>query len=112
VRAAPRHSDGDHVTWLRSADRTPSAREGSGRATESGHHCAARSASVADAKLASLPPLGLSAIKQIVRTSWSRTLDQELDLQRDQMRRLGFTHDYREGVAAFLEKRPAKFEGR
>jgi len=63
-------------------------------------------------KLASLPPLGLAAIKQIVRTSWSRTLDQELELQRDEMRRLGFTEDYREGVAAFLEKRPAKFEGR
>jgi 2-(1,2-epoxy-1,2-dihydrophenyl)acetyl-CoA isomerase len=63
-------------------------------------------------KLASLPPLGLAAIKQIIRTSWGRTLDQELDLQRDEMRRLGFTHDYREGVAAFLEKRPAKFEGR
>ena len=63
-------------------------------------------------KLAALPPLGLAAIKQIIRTSWSRTLDDELDLQRDEMRRLGFTHDYREGVAAFLEKRPAKFEGR
>jgi len=63
-------------------------------------------------KLASLPPLGLAAIKQIIRSSWSRTLDQELDLQRDEMRRLGFTHDYREGVAAFLEKRPATFTGR
>jgi 2-(1,2-epoxy-1,2-dihydrophenyl)acetyl-CoA isomerase len=63
-------------------------------------------------KLASLPPLGLAAIKQIIRTSSSRTLDEELDLQRDEMRRLGFTHDYREGVAAFLEKRPARFEGR
>jgi 2-(1,2-epoxy-1,2-dihydrophenyl)acetyl-CoA isomerase len=64
------------------------------------------------AKLASLPPLGLAAIKQIIRTSWSRSLDEELDLQRDEMRRLGFTQDYREGVAAFLEKRPAKFIGR
>jgi len=62
-------------------------------------------------KLAALPPLGLAAIKQIIRTSWSRTLDEELDFQRDEMRRLGFTHDYREGVAAFLEKRPARFEG-
>jgi 2-(1,2-epoxy-1,2-dihydrophenyl)acetyl-CoA isomerase len=64
------------------------------------------------AKLASLPPLGLSAIKQIIRTSGGRTLDQELDLQRDEMRRLGFTEDYREGVAAFLEKRPARFKGK
>jgi 2-(1,2-epoxy-1,2-dihydrophenyl)acetyl-CoA isomerase len=64
------------------------------------------------AKLASLPPLGLAAIKSIIRTTGQRTLDQELDLQRDEMRRLGFTEDYREGVAAFLEKRPAKFTGR
>lgn len=62
-------------------------------------------------KLASLPPLGLAAIKQIIRTSGSRTLDQELDLQRDEMRRLGFTNDYREGVAAFLEKRTPTFTG-
>ncbi|WP_309601637.1 2-(1,2-epoxy-1,2-dihydrophenyl)acetyl-CoA isomerase PaaG [Sphingomonas sp.] len=64
------------------------------------------------AKLASLPPLGLAAIKSIIRTNGSRTLDEELDLQRDEMRRLGFTRDYREGVAAFLEKRLATFEGR
>ncbi len=64
------------------------------------------------AKLASLPPLGLAAIKSIVRSTGGRTLDQELDLQRDEMRRLGFTEDYREGVAAFLDKRPARFTGR
>jgi 2-(1,2-epoxy-1,2-dihydrophenyl)acetyl-CoA isomerase len=63
-------------------------------------------------KLAGLPPLGLGAIKSIVRSTWGRTLDQELHLQRDEMRRLGFTQDYREGVAAFLEKRPAKFTGK
>jgi 2-(1,2-epoxy-1,2-dihydrophenyl)acetyl-CoA isomerase len=64
------------------------------------------------AKLASLPPLGLAAIKSIVRSTWSRTLDQELEVQRDEMRRLGFTDDYREGVAAFLEKRKPSFTGR
>ncbi len=63
-------------------------------------------------KLAALPPLGLTAIKAIIRTSGSRTLDQELDLQAGEMRRLGFTEDYREGVAAFLAKRPADFKGR
>jgi 2-(1,2-epoxy-1,2-dihydrophenyl)acetyl-CoA isomerase len=63
------------------------------------------------ARLAALPPLGLAAIKEMIRSSWSHSLDQELTRQRDMMRRLGFTADYREGISAFLEKRPAKFEG-
>jgi len=63
-------------------------------------------------KLASLPPLGLAAIKEMIRASWSHTLDQELNHQRDAMRRLGFSEDYREGVAAFLEKRQPNFVGR
>ena len=63
-------------------------------------------------KLAALPPLGLAAIKEMIRSSWQYSLDEELDRQAGTMRRLGFTQDYREGVAAFLEKRPAKFEGR
>ena len=63
-------------------------------------------------KLASLPPLGLAEIKKMIRASWAHTLDQELVHQRDAMRHLGYTEDYREGVAAFLEKRQAKFTGR
>lgn len=62
-------------------------------------------------KLAALPPLGLAAIKSIIRSTWGRTLSEELHLQRDEMRRLGFTQDYREGVAAFLEKREPSFTG-
>jgi 2-(1,2-epoxy-1,2-dihydrophenyl)acetyl-CoA isomerase len=63
-------------------------------------------------KLAALPPLGLAAIKDMIRTSWQYSLDEELERQAGAMRRLGFTQDYREGVAAFLEKRSPKFTGR
>src|SRR6478735_7336867 len=63
-------------------------------------------------KLASLPPLGLTEIKKMIRESWSHTLDQELVRQRNAMRQLGFTADYREGVAAFLGKRQPSFTGR
>jgi len=63
-------------------------------------------------KLASLPPLGLAEIKKMIRASWGHTLDEELVHQRNAMRHLGYTEDYREGVAAFLEKREAKFTGR
>jgi 2-(1,2-epoxy-1,2-dihydrophenyl)acetyl-CoA isomerase len=63
-------------------------------------------------KLAALPPLGLAATKEMIRSSWQHSLGDELDRQRDAMRRLGFSADYREGVAAFLEKRAASFTGR
>ena len=48
----------------------------------------------------------------MIRESWGHGLDEELDLQRDAMRELGFSDDYREGVAAFMEKRKPSFTGR
>ncbi len=63
-------------------------------------------------RLSTLPPLGLSAIKEMIRSSWQYSLDEELERQAGAMRRLGFTEDYREGVAAFLDKRRPNFVGR
>jgi 2-(1,2-epoxy-1,2-dihydrophenyl)acetyl-CoA isomerase len=42
----------------------------------------------------------------------TNSLDQQLDLERDCQRELGRSADFKEGVAAFIAKRPAKFTGR
>jgi len=62
-------------------------------------------------RLASLPTLALVATRQLMREGITRTLHQQLDAERDTQSTLGRTHDYFEGVAAFLEKRPAVFKG-
>jgi 2-(1,2-epoxy-1,2-dihydrophenyl)acetyl-CoA isomerase len=64
------------------------------------------------ARLAAGPTRGLSRIKQMLRESWDHDLETALRLQRDAMRELGFSDDYREGVAAFMEKRKPNFTGR
>jgi 2-(1,2-epoxy-1,2-dihydrophenyl)acetyl-CoA isomerase len=64
------------------------------------------------AQLASAPTRGLAAIKRALEASASHTLEEQLDLERDTQRALGNSADYREGVAAFLEKRAPNFTGR
>jgi 2-(1,2-epoxy-1,2-dihydrophenyl)acetyl-CoA isomerase len=63
-------------------------------------------------RFSSGPTRGLARIKKMIRESWGHSLDEELDLQRDAMRELGFSDDYREGVAAFMAKRKPNFTGK
>jgi len=58
------------------------------------------------------PTKGYAAIKLAMRQGWAASLDQQLDLERDLQRELGASQDYKEGVAAFGEKRTPRFSGR
>lgn len=63
-------------------------------------------------RLAAGPTLSYAAIKKAINSAATNTLDRQLDLERDSQRELGRSEDFKEGVAAFLAKRPANFTGR
>ncbi|HYD77888.1 enoyl-CoA hydratase-related protein [Ramlibacter sp.] len=62
-------------------------------------------------RLATLPTTALVATRRAMRAAATHELDKQLDLERDTQSALGRTHDYIEGVTAFLQKRPAQFKG-
>jgi 2-(1,2-epoxy-1,2-dihydrophenyl)acetyl-CoA isomerase len=62
-------------------------------------------------ELASGPTVALGLIRRAYWASRDNGFEQQLDVERDLQRQLGYTRDFIEGVSAFLEKRPASFRG-
>ncbi len=63
-------------------------------------------------KLAKGPTAAYAHVKQAIRGSFDNTLDEQLALEARLQGACGKTRDFKEGVLAFLEKRPANYEGR
>ena len=63
-------------------------------------------------RIASSAPLALGAIKRLLRGSLGHSLEEHLELEAAAFLACAGTHDFAEGAAAFLAKRPARFEGR
>ena len=55
------------------------------------------------------PTHAYALTRKAIHAASTNTLDQQLDLERTLQREAGFSDEYKEGVAAFLEKRPANY---
>jgi 2-(1,2-epoxy-1,2-dihydrophenyl)acetyl-CoA isomerase len=63
-------------------------------------------------QLANGPTVALSLIRRLYWESPGNSFEEQLDLEQRSQREAGSAEDFREGVTAFLEKRPAKFKGK
>jgi enoyl-CoA hydratase len=62
--------------------------------------------------IASMPPLAVLQIKEVVLAGQDASLETGMALERKAFQLLFATNDQKEGMRAFLEKRKAEFKGR
>ncbi|MGR3662944.1 MAG: enoyl-CoA hydratase-related protein [Paracoccaceae bacterium] len=63
-------------------------------------------------KLATGPTIAYRNVKAALRGTYDNTLDEQLRLEAHLQGECGNSRDFKEGVLAFLEKRPAQYDGR
>lgn len=64
------------------------------------------------ARLAAGPTQAFARTRELLRSSWRHTLPEQLALEREAFVASAGTVDFREGVAAFVERRRPEFRGR
>jgi 2-(1,2-epoxy-1,2-dihydrophenyl)acetyl-CoA isomerase len=62
-------------------------------------------------RMAAMPTKALIATRRLLVAASANTFEQQTQLELEVQTELGHTHDYMEGVQAFLQKRPAQFKG-
>ncbi|HNK69241.1 MAG TPA: enoyl-CoA hydratase-related protein, partial [Flavobacteriales bacterium] len=62
-------------------------------------------------KLAAMPTKAIALTKEAMNRGLGNSLDAQLDVENELQTIAGGTHDYREGVQAFLEKRKPVYKG-
>lgn len=63
-------------------------------------------------KLAQMPTKGIGLTKKLLNTTYDNTLEEQLEAEKYIQMQAGATHDFKEGVMAFLEKRKPAFKGK
>lgn len=61
--------------------------------------------------LAQMPTRGIGLTKKLLNQSYNNDLEQQLEVEKTLQVEAGTTHDFKEGVQAFLEKRKPVFKG-
>jgi enoyl-CoA hydratase/carnithine racemase len=95
------------ASWVASWS-TVVARSASSTTCQISPHSAAFSAGNLSA---SMPTKALVRTRQALHAAPNHTLEQQLSMEGGFMRELGWSHDFAEGVAAFMEKRTPRFTG-